>query len=269
MTILKTVTAAAVALGTLTVAATPASAVVTTFAQFESIGTRGQTYWQNSGANGASGLNGSLYTTSTPTSKTPGTRQVKFSFLQPSIAPYVTDVVANYTLFATMTNTAAMVAGNQIIQSNINGSFSFLTAAPITIGLTTFATGSNLLTGSFTNASIVGQRLGTSGSFGGSGTQGLTYTYSSDFLSFDPGSSLDFQINLTAIQSALQAIPSGGDPTRALRTFRAFSTGSFSSDPAPIVTAVPEPAVWGLMIVGFGMVGLQTRRRDRNARVVA
>jgi hypothetical protein len=27
------------------------------------------------------------------------------------------------------------------------------------------------------------------------------------------------------------------------------------------VTAVPEPAVWGLMIVGFGMVGVASRRR--------
>lgn len=34
------------------------------------------------------------------------------------------------------------------------------------------------------------------------------------------------------------------------------------------VTAVPEPATWGLMIAGFAMVGAAARRRNANARIV-
>ncbi|MFN7399454.1 MAG: PEPxxWA-CTERM sorting domain-containing protein, partial [Sandaracinobacter sp.] len=31
----------------------------------------------------------------------------------------------------------------------------------------------------------------------------------------------------------------------------------------------PEPATWAMMIVGFGLVGFATRRRERLARVSA
>ena len=266
MTMIKTVTAAAIALGAIAAAA-PASAVVTTFAQFQAIGTKGQTYWKND-LSGSLGTGGSIYTTNTPTSTTPGSRLVSFSLVQPSIAPYVTNVNATYTLLASVTNTPAQLSSGFLIQPGIAGSFSFKSNTAITIGSTTYAAGSNLLSGTFTQAAIFGPRLGTAGSFSSSTTSGATITYTSDFLSFAPSVDRDFSISLTSIASALQAVPTNGNPTRALRTFRAFSTGSFSSDPAPIVTAVPEPAVWGLMIVGFGMVGLQTRRRN-NASVAA
>ncbi|MFN7399415.1 MAG: PEPxxWA-CTERM sorting domain-containing protein, partial [Sandaracinobacter sp.] len=32
---------------------------------------------------------------------------------------------------------------------------------------------------------------------------------------------------------------------------------------------IPEPATWAMMIVGFGLVGFATRRRERLARVSA
>ena len=268
---IKPITAAILAAVSLFAVATPAQAVITTFADFSAIaGTRANVYWKNNGTNGSNGTGGSIYTIATNSSTTPGTRNVSFSFLQPSIAPFVTNATAAFTLNASVSNTAAQLAGNFLIQPGIAGTFSFLTTAPITIGATTFATGSNLLSATFSQAAIFGQRRGTSGSFSASSTDPLdTISYTSDFLSFDPSSSLDFSMSLTSIFSVLQATPTNGVPTRALRTFRAVSTGSFSSDPAPTVTAVPEPAVWGLMIVGFGMVGLQTRRRVRNATVAA
>ena len=41
-------------------------------------------------------------------------------------------------------------------------------------------------------------------------------------------------------------------------------------DQMPLVTAVPEPATWAMMIVGFGLVGFATRARKRaNATVLA
>ncbi|MEY2884091.1 MAG: hypothetical protein RL490_1815, partial [Pseudomonadota bacterium] len=50
-------------------------------------------------------------------------------------------------------------------------------------------------------------------------------------------------------------------PNKALRSFRAVLGGQFSSDPAPITPAIPEPAIWAQLIIGFSMVGFAARRR--------
>jgi hypothetical protein len=58
---------------------------------------------------------------------------------------------------------------------------------------------------------------------------------------------------------------------------RATSEGLLSLDPYTLsqtirdtsVAAVPEPATWAMMLVGFGAVGYASRRRNRVARVVA
>lgn len=260
---IKTILAAAAATGALA-AAVPANAVITTFAEFQSIGTAPTMYWKNSAANGTNGLDGSVYTIAAG-SKVPGSVDVAFSFLQPGIAPAVTNVVANFTYAATETGNKAISVGGFLIQPGLTGTFSFLSTSVITVGSTTYGIGSNLLTASFSQAAIVGGSGGTSGSLSASSSNpALTISYTSDFLTFDPTASADFSLSLTAINAALFATP-----TKALRTFKALSTGSFSSGPAPLVNAVPEPAVWGLMIVGFGMIGIQSRRRVRNDSVAA
>ena len=75
-----------------------------------------------------------------------------------------------------------------------------------------------------------------------------------------------------------QAIPLGGDPNNGGFSFVGFtSTGASISSvtinvPFDLISvddvrfraesgAVPEPATWGLMIAGFGMVGAAMRRR--------
>lgn len=267
----KALVVATLSAGALLAATSPAQAVITTFADYSALaGSTANIYWKNSGTNGSNGTGGSIYTIASNGATAPGTRNVSFSFLQTSIAPFVTNAVAAFTLNASVANTPANLSSGFLIQPDIAGSFSFKSTTAITIGATTYAAGSNLLSGTFSQATIFGQRGGTSGSFSASSADPLdTISYTSDFLTFDPSSSLDFSLSLTAISSVLLAVSNNGTPVRALRTFRSLSTGSFSSDPAPIVTAIPEPAVWSLMIVGFGMVGLQTRRRGQHTTVAA
>ena len=267
---MKKFTALALAAGSLFSATAPAQAMVTTFAEYSAVGTAANLRWLNNGTSSTNGTGGSLFSISSQTSTVIGSRTVDFSFLQASIAPFATNLAATFTFSATApSGNPAQLLGSFLLQPGLAGSFSFLTQTGLTVGSNFFAAGSNLLSGTFGGGTIFGQRGGTSGGVSASTLGGSTISYSSDFLSFAPGSNLDFAISLTSIASVLQATPTTGVPTRALRSFRAVSGGSFSADPAPIVTAIPEPAVWGLMIVGFGMVGLQTRRRARNAAVAA
>lgn len=264
MTNLKALAAAALVAAT--VGAAPAQAVITTFAQYQAIGTGANIYFKNGAANNVSSKNGALYTISAANSTVPGSRTVSFSFLQPALSSLVNNVNAIYTLSATVTNTPAISFGGFLIQQNLTGSFSFISAQAIQVGNTVYASGSNLLSATFTGASIFGQRLGTSGSFT---SDVASITYTSDFLTFDNTLDRDFALSLTGITSPLQATPTNGTPINALRTFRARSTGSFSSDPAPVVNGVPEPEMWALMVVGFGLVGLQLRRRTTASAITA
>lgn len=245
------------ALATAAIAA-PAAAEVETFASFSPTGSARNLRWVGNAANAT------FYSTATATANVPGTANVRFSFLQPAISPFVTDVTARFTMAGTVSNTVATVSGNAITQSNIAGSFSFLSTAPITIGQTTFATGSNLLSGTFTLAQISGTRNGSSAGFSAS-TPTANITYTSDFLTFVQGSNYDLALALTSISPLLNATnassQTSGTPNKALRSFRALIGGQFSSDPAPITPAIPEPAVWAQLIAGFAMVGLAARRR--------
>ncbi len=244
-------------------AAMPAQAVITTFAAYEGINTTPGVRFQNDGTNSSNGTGGSLYTISTPTGTTPGSRNVKFSFLQAALSPFVSNVTASFTLFGATTS-PAQTAFSFKIQPNITGGFSFLSTSVITVGSHVYAAGSNLLSGTFTDVTIAGQNNATSAGFGGSTGGGAVITFTSDFLTFAPTGDKDFSISLTSLTPVLTATAG-----KALRSFRAYSTGSFSSDPAPMINGVPEPSVWGLMIIGFGMVGIQTRRRSGNKAVTA
>ncbi len=250
--------------GTTVVAAVPAGAVVTPFATYQSVGPAANLYWLNSGGtnNGSTGADGSLYTIASSGSKLPGSTLVNFSFLQPTLAPSVTNVSAIFTLNASvLSSPAASGTGGSLTESGIGGSFSFVTTSAITIGSRTFAAGSNLLSGVFTPAAIYGQRGATTGTFSASTASSASVKFTSDFLSFTPTVTRSFTISLNSIAGVLQAVPTRDYPLRALRTFRTGSGGVFASDPDPDASVVPEPAVWGMMIVGFGMVGVQVRRR--------
>lgn len=247
---------AAVAATALT--AIPAAAVTTTFANF-SAGTGGSNVrWVRSG-NSAT-----FYSTTLNNSNSAGARNVTFSFLQPSIAGFVSNVTASWSLNGTVTNTIATQNGNTLNQTNLVGNFSFISTADIVIGARTFLAGSNLLTGTFNNTLLSGTRGTNSAGISGS-TPGAVITYTSDFMDFSGTNQRNFSMNLTSVNPFLNTASSPvntGTPTSAINTFRAVAGGSFSSDPAPVVTAVPEPGTWALMIAGMGMVGFARRRRQ-------
>ncbi len=267
----------AVALAAGLLAASPSAAVITTFASFSAT----PIVFKNNGTGGSNatytsnGTGGSLYTTTSaanvrPGLTTPGTVATTFSFLQAPLAPYCTNCAANFTFLATTTASPALSFAGFDFEQKLSGSFSFISVAGITINHVTYH---NLLSGSFTNMTIAGAAGGSSG--GGSASTTSTpagvITYTSDFLSFAPTTNRDLALSLSAIVSRVSNVDKGLNFVngKALRSFRATSTGSFSTDPAPLITVLPEPEAWGLMLAGFGMVGLQVRRRSRSASIAA
>lgn len=265
------------ALAAAIVASGPARAAVTTFAAFTPISAAKNIRFVNSGTGNpnvaSSGLSGSLYSTSDATGTAKGLANTRFSFLQSPLSDFVTALPAKFELDATVTSTGANVTGtaaNQsYIQTNINGFFEFTTSNAVTIYNTVYAAGTVLLRGDFTMAAINGQRASANAAFGDGFGGSLTYT--SQFLDFSQTLESDFQMSLTAMAAQLLVAGNGtsGNPYKALRSFRATGSGNFGTDPAPLTSAVPEPEVWAMMLVGFGMVGLQVRRRGRQVSVAA
>ena len=253
MTILNRIASAALVAAALT-AASPSSAVITTFATFSPATATRNLLWTKVGTNG-----GTLMSISTGSAATFGTAKVKFSFLQPALSPYVTGAKALFSLNATTTaGNPASLSGGFLSQEVTSGSFSFTSIANITIGTHFFAAGSNLLSGVFTSGTIAGGVGATSGGVSGSTSGGDIITFTSDFLNFSSTINRDWALAFTAANPVLFRTT----PTSSLRTFRATTGGNFSSDPAPL-TFVPEPGVWGMLIAGFGLVGVQMRRRGR------
>lgn len=126
---------------------------------------------------------------------------------------------------------------------------------------------------------------------GSAGTDLLTFQYSFNapnvrdgnwttlsslnFTSPNPGTTGAVNGNLAANQAALSGSLSGlsiaNGETFAIRWFDDDTTGSddglgiddfaLNAVAAPVVSAVPEPATWAMMLCGFGLVGGAIRRR--------
>ncbi len=267
MTLSKSLLALAMTAATAGAISTPAAAVVVTFATFSATTSANNFRLVNSGNNAARTTDATVYSTATGTATTPGSAPVKFSFLIPQLAPFITDVNALYTLSGSIAKNSPVSSSGFFIQSGYSGSFSFLTTSAITISgpgfiTHTYAAGSNLLSGTFSNGNIVGTIGSTSGSAFASGPSGVNITFTSDFLDFSGSALLDRATSLTAVTSPFSK---HSGLNGALNGFRAVTGGQFSSDPVPIVNftaPVPEPGSWALLVVGFGMVGATLRRRS-------
>jgi hypothetical protein len=256
MKALTTFASAAALAVTLTAAAVPAHAGV--FAQFSPDTNASDYKWikNNTG--------GEFISITANTDTTAQAVATHFSYLEPSYAA-LAFLPAAFTIDATAAqgNPASFAAGpGTFTQTGLNGSFSFIYTGPTqTVGIFNLVHNvTNLLSGVFTNAWIQG--AGGSGSTNVTIGNGGTATYNSGIVDFShvPAGSEEFAFNLLNVSPAF-----GADLVhhKALNTFTANGGGNFHAD------AVPEPATWGLMIMGFGGIGALIRNRRRQAIATA
>jgi hypothetical protein len=263
MSVLKTIALGAALVAGTAAISTPASAVVTTFATYTQTSTTPSLRYQRNGSGAR------IRSTTGAAGNAFGSTDVRFSFLQAGLANVVNEVGAALTLdFIAPSGNPAQSAGGFLIQPGLAGTFSFTYngETPLVVGNQTYVKGANLLSGTVTAASIAGANASSSGGFSASTSSGSVVTFTSDFLDFTNTVNRDVAISLTSIVPGL----SRNNANTALNSFRASATGAFSSDPVPLVNGiVPEPATWGMMLLGFGLIGGALRRRAGNRHVAA
>jgi hypothetical protein len=139
----------------------------------------------------------------------------------------------------------------QMFDTATAGSISFIRDSAAAEGL---GTRTNLLTVSFTKAELDASQ--NNGSFTFKSNADSVITFTSDFLDFSNVVSKDFSFSFSG------ASPTFNAPVGSSSRGMAFSgSGTFASDPAPLVSGVPEPASWAMMLGGFGLLGLTLRTR--------
>lgn len=250
--------------------ATPAAADIETFATFSSITPIKNIRFVNSGTSAGRTTDAQVYTTSSATANTPGTAKVYFSFLQTGLSTFINNVIADYTLTASVAKgDFAGTLGNQLVQPLVSGTMTFRSTSVITLGnpyfqTTTYNAGANLLTVNF-GVAMSGSKNGSTATLSGSTDSDEYVEFTSDFLDFSNVSNADLSATFNALSNKLQVVASPGN--KSISTFRATAGGQFSSDPAPVVLNVlPEPLSWVMMLTGFAMLGTAVRQQQRRAR---
>jgi hypothetical protein len=234
--LLATVTAGALAIGT-----SSSAADLVTFAQYTQIGTSANLGFAQS----ASKTGGTLATIGTP--------QVNFTFLESGLSERAD---FKFTATAPDGTPASMTGPSDFQQDGLSGSFSFLSRNAFDFNSTHYAAGSNLLSATFDDGSI--NSTATSGSASDSTLGGHLINFTSSVIDTSGFTAEDFSFSLTGARPSISA-----EAGQSLSNFTASSTGSFSS------AAVPEPAAWALMLVGFGGMGAVLRRRHAQNRLAA
>lgn len=159
----------------------------------------------------------------------------------------ISSTVLTGSLFAQSGN-AFSLNGLQFEQTGFNGNVSF-----------TAAGGINYLTAAFSDATFSFDGDGSAGSLISTDPSSFI-SYTSDVLNVSSFSSRDFAFNITGAFPGFAVSEGGlGEP------FAANLSGAFAGSGG----AVPEPASWAMLIMGFGLTGVMARRRNRTMAVVS
>jgi hypothetical protein len=242
----------AVLAASLCVASLPAHADV--IAQFQPAARTADFRWVKS----AGGTGGHLFSVSDPTSTVKQGVASHFTFFDPALADMVF-LPAVFTIDATVDegNAATFNAASQTFtQTGLTGSFHFTYSGADTIidGIS-LVNGEDLLSGDFTDAWIQG--FNTSGSVNLTVGNGGSATFKSAVADFSHAvdGSQAFALNLLSVKPGFHA-----DDGKSLDSFTGAGGGNLAQD---VAAGVPEPATWGLMIVGFGGIGALMRSKRR------
>lgn len=129
------------------------------------------------------------------------------------------------------------------------------------------ATGSGIFTTSDTAMQVGGQTafriLSITGTVNGSAIQAPTLAagYGNYFTTgptFLDGSGVNFR---TVAQPTIAFFNQSNNGLYRINTTNPFSSSYLTASSSPVVAAaVPEPASWGMMILGFGILGMALRR---------
>jgi hypothetical protein len=233
----------------------PANAAV--IAQFQPLSNANDYKWVKD----AAGTGGHFFSVAQSNSSVAQGVATAFGFLDPSLA-VLSLLPATFKIDATVAdgNAASFNASSgTFTQAGLNGSFSLTySGADTTIAGFHLVNGENLLSGTFKDAWIQGS--GGSGSTNmtiGNGGSAVFTSAVKNFAGLVAGSE-EFALNML-VKPGFHA-----STGKALDNFQGNGGGNFAA------AAVPEPATWGLMILGFGGVGALIRsKRRRVAGVLA
>ena len=157
--------------------------------------------------------------------------------------------------------TAAGLGGTEVGQPLLSGSFTitYQGAANTTIGALTIHPGDTLLTGAFTGGDLgglVGQKQAAFELDSGALAPLLgSVTFTSPYETFGNANETAISLASSGINNKLVY-----SANHKLNSFTGTFSGNFAADPGP-TAAIPEPASWAMMLVGFGAVGAFARRR--------
>jgi hypothetical protein len=209
-----------------------------------------------------------VYTTATGTGTTPGATPVLLSFSTAPYARYRNALAGEQSAlfsFAAASTSAPVLTNGLFSQSFGPGTLSFTRTAPILSPVGAALT--NLLKVSFDSIDLFAPKSGSQFWLTAkTGTSNISY--SSDFFSFTrPGIDTAYEFSLLGSGASPITLASI-DPTltnvtgaRSLTTFRGNEVGVLG------VSAVPEPAAWAMMLIGFGGLGSTLRRQRRKPRL--
>jgi hypothetical protein len=230
---------------------TPAQAQLVSFAN---TGAGGNVRYQNRADAGANAPLGSLFTVASPGATTPGAVSTTLSFTNLGITG-LSNLPVTFRLNASSNDRE--LGG---LQSGFSGSFSFTNSQRLRIAGISYAPGSNLLSGTFSNYSFNNFSGPTIGQL--AATRGVV-AFTSDFLDFTGVTGGRLQVIVENASPAIQGSTTNDGFDSFDSTIR--STVFLASTVPMVVNAVPEPATWAMLIAGFGMAGLALRREQRRA----